>query len=142
MRLGEMFTLKTADIDLVRRTIFLHQTKNGSKRQVSISSVLLKKLEAHGLSQTYLFEDWWQGGDAKEKCRVGHMLSHRFAKRFEQAGCPDLRTHDLRHESISRLYERTTMTDMEISKVSGHKGFRMLQRYFNARGSVLASKMW
>lgn len=57
-----------------------------------ISSVLLKKLEAHGLSQTYLFEDWWQGGDAKEKCRVGHMLSHRFAKRFEQAGCPDLRT--------------------------------------------------
>lgn len=69
MRLGEMFTLKTADIDLVRRTIFLHQTKNGSKRQVPISSVLLKKLEAHGLSQTYLFEDWWQGGDAKGKCR-------------------------------------------------------------------------
>jgi len=70
MRLGEMFTLKTADIDLVRRTIFLHQTKNGSKRQVPISSVLLKKLEAHGLSQTYLFEDWWQGGDRWDDLNV------------------------------------------------------------------------
>ena len=142
MRLGEMFTLKTADIDLKRRTIFLHQTKNGSKRQVPISSVLLKKLEAHGLSQTHLFEDWWQGGDAKEKVRVGHMLSHRFAKRFEQAGCPDVRFHDLRHHAVSRLYERTDLTDLEISKISGHKGFRMLQRYANIRGSDLAAKMW
>ena len=45
MRLGEMFTLKTSDVDLPRRTIFLHRTKNGSRRQVPISSVLYAKLQ-------------------------------------------------------------------------------------------------
>lgn len=142
MRLGEMFTLKCADVDLLRRTIFVHQSKNGTRRQVPISSVLLTKLQAWDLSQTYVFSAWWSGGDHNEKERVGHMLSHKFAKRFEQAGCPDVRFHDLRHESVSRIYERTEMSDMEISKVSGHKGFRMLQRYSNLRGSSLASKMW
>jgi len=142
MRLGEMFTLKCADVDLARRTIFLHATKNGTRRQVPISSVLLAKLQAWDLTQDYLFSAWWSGGDAKEKYRVGHMLSHKFAKRFEQAGCADVRFHDLRHTAVCHLYERTRMSDMEISKITGHKGFRMLQRYANLRGSDLASKMW
>lgn len=46
MRMREMFTLRLGQIDLKRRTIFLDKTKNGHKRQVPISSVLLKKLEA------------------------------------------------------------------------------------------------
>lgn len=142
MRLGEMFTLKTVDISLDQRTIFLHETKNGTKRQVPISSVLLKKLEAHGLEGTYLFEPWWQGGDQTEKERVSHMLSHKFAKRFEQAGCPDFRFHDLRHEATSRIYERTSLSDLEVASITGHKGFRMLQRYANLRGSNLAAKLW
>ena len=45
MHLREMYTLKTGLISLKKRTIFLHKTKNGSKRQVPISSVLCKLLE-------------------------------------------------------------------------------------------------
>ena len=142
MRLGEMFTLKCADIDLRQRTIFVHQSKNGTRRQVPISSVLLAKLQAWDLSQTYVFSAWWSGGDHKEKERVGHMLSHRFAKRFEQAGCPDFRTHDLRHEATSRIYERTNLSDLEVASITGHKGFRMLQRYANLRGSTLSARLW
>ena len=41
MRMREMFTLTVGQIDLKQRTIFLDKTKNGSKRQVPISSVLL-----------------------------------------------------------------------------------------------------
>ena len=142
MRLGEMFTLKCADIDLLRRTIFVHQSKNGTRRQVPISSVLLAKLQAWDLTQAYVFSEWWSGGDQTEKERVGHMLSHRFAKRFEQAGCPDFRTHDLRHEATSRIYERTNLSDLEVASITGHKGFRMLQRYANLRGSTLAARLW
>jgi integrase len=40
MRMREMFTLTVGQIDLEQRTIFLDKTKNGSKRQVPISSVL------------------------------------------------------------------------------------------------------
>ena len=43
MRLSEMFTLKTEDIDLKNRTIFLHHSKTGHRRQVPISSMLLAK---------------------------------------------------------------------------------------------------
>lgn len=142
MRLGEMFTLKTADVDLARRTIFVHQSKNGTRRQVPISSVLLAKLQAHDMSQEYVFSEWWKGGNHADKVRVGHMISHLFARRFEQAGCPDFRFHDLRHTAVCRLYERTEMSDLEISKITGHKGFRQLQRYANLRGSYLADKMW
>ena len=45
MRLREMYTLEMGQISLEKRTIFLHKTKNGSKRQVPISSVLFKLLE-------------------------------------------------------------------------------------------------
>ena len=142
MRLGEMFTLKCADVDLLRRTIFVHQSKTGVRRQVPISSVLLAKLQAWDLTQTYVFSAWWSGGDVAEKSRVGHMLSDRFAKRFEQAGCPDLRFHDLRHSAVCTFYERTDLSDLEISKIPGHKTFRMLARYANLRGSDLAQRLW
>ena len=46
MRLREMYTLEMGQISLEKRTIFLHKTKNGSKRQVPISSVLFKLLES------------------------------------------------------------------------------------------------
>lgn len=142
MRLGEMFTLKCADIDLLRRTIFVHQSKNGTRRQVPISSVLLAKLKEWDLTQNYVFSAWWSGGDVAEKSRVGHMLSHRFVKRFEQAGCPDIRFNDLRHEATSRIYERTNLSDLEVASITGHKGFRMFQRYANLRGSTLSARLW
>ena len=94
------------------------------------------------MSLEYVFSDWWTGGDRIQKARVSHRLSHRFAKRFEQAGCPDFRFHDLRHTAVCRLYERTTLSDLEISKITGHKTFRMLARYANLRGSDLAAKLW
>lgn len=142
MRLSEMFTLKTEDVDLKRRTIFLHQSKNGHRRQVPISSVLLAKLKDHDLEGEWVFPDWWQGGDLALREKVSHMISHRFARIFKKAGCPDFRFHDLRHEATSRIYERTKLSDLEVASITGHKGFRMLQRYANLRGSNLAAKLW
>lgn len=142
MRLSEMFTLKVAQIDLGKRTIFLPKTKNGSQRQVPISSTLLALLKAHDMSQSeWLFPNWWQG-DMKQFAKVSNKLSHLFSNRFKRAGCPDLHFHDLRHEATSRIYERTSLSDLEVASITGHKGFRMLQRYANLRGSTLATRLW
>ncbi|NVK20703.1 MAG: tyrosine-type recombinase/integrase [Methylocystaceae bacterium] len=40
----------------------------------------------------------------------------------------DLRFHDLRHEGISRLFEKGSSVP-EVALVSGHRDFRMLARY-------------
>lgn len=148
MRMSEMLHLRWNDINLQQRSIFLRRTKNGQTRQVPITSVLYEKLLKVQNAQSpyenarsdYLFP-FNKGGTMAKKSLTSKMSGY-FAKVFEKAGCPDLHFHDLRHEAISRMYERTTMTDLEISKISGHRTMAMLSRYANLRASDLAKKMW
>ena len=58
-----------------------------------------------------------------------------------RAGIDDLRFHDLRHEAISRLFETTDLTDMEIMSISGHKSVQMLRNYTHLRSGRLASRL-
>ena len=51
----------------------------------------------------------------------------------------DLHFHDLRHEGTSRLAEKLQMH--ELMKVTGHKGTRMLARYYHPRAEDLAKKL-
>lgn len=143
MRMREMYTLASAQVDLKKRTVFLDKTKNGDKRQVPLSSVAVDLLRAHLKTQAtddYLFP-WWSG-NAKELATTTSRLSAQFGRIFEAAGCGDLRFHDLRHEATCRLYERTTLTDVQIAKITGHRDPKMLMRYSNLRGSDLAAKLW
>lgn len=146
MRLREMFTLTKDQIDFSQSTIFLDKTKNGDKRQVPMSSVIKQKLGAHLMSlpekEMRLFP-WWDGAyDKKSLKKVSCNLSHRFAYRVRQAELKDLKQHDLRHEAVSRFFEKTRLTDTEIASISGHKDPRMLKRYANLRGSSLSAKLW
>lgn len=47
MRLREMYTLTWDQVDFVQRTIFLDKTKNGDKRQVPLTTVLLRVLQEY-----------------------------------------------------------------------------------------------
>ena len=51
----------------------------------------------------------------------------------------DLHFHDLRHEATTRLAEKLQMH--ELMKVIGHKGTRMLARYYHPRAEDLAKKL-
>lgn len=144
MRMREMFTLSVAQVDLPRRTIFLDKTKNGDKRQVPITSVLngllASYLEAH---EGEMLFPWWDGDtSARGLARTTSRLSRQYARIFDAAGCGDLHFHDLRHEATSRLFERTSLSDTEIMKITGHKSVAMLKRYANLRGSNLAERLW
>ncbi len=150
MRMREMFTLTYGQVDLDRRTIFLDKTKNGDKRQVPLSSVALQELRDFG----YLGDagwhapdarvfPFWNGDEAKQELdATSDFLSNLFMDIFRQAGCEGLKFHDLRHEAVSRFFERTNLTETQIMKISGHKSHRMLMRYANLRGSTLAAALW
>lgn len=155
MRLREMYTLTMDQVDLTRRTIFLEKTKNGDKRQVPLSTVAVATIREYlkfrllpdGVPENHLFP-WWNG-DTSERVlgEVTDTLSKLFHNNrnpgiFDVAGCAGLKFHDLRHEATSRLFEKTTMSEMEISKITGHRTMRMLARYANLRGSNLADKLW
>ena len=145
MRMRELFTLGADQVDMEHRTIFLDRTKNGSKRQVPLSSVALGVLtpwlDERGDSE--LVFPWCADvSDARTVRKTTALLSRQWARVFEAAGCPDLHFHDLRHEATSRLYERTTLSDAQIAKITGHKDPRMLMRYANLRASALAARLW
>ncbi|MCG9106330.1 site-specific integrase [Laribacter hongkongensis] len=156
MRLREMYTLRLDQIDIDRRTIFLEKTKNGDKRQVPMTSVSIQAIQRYleqvrsgdrgmegwSFKNDQLFP-WWDGNDTPESFKKATaLLSRQFARVFEYAGCEDLVFHDLRHEATSRFFIRTTLSDLQISKITGHKDPRMLSRYANLRGSELSTLLW
>ena len=52
----------------------------------------------------------------------------------------DLRFHDLRHEAISRLFERG-LNHYEVASMSGHKSMQMLKRYTHPEAVKVAAKL-
>ena len=65
--------------------------------------------------------------DSDRKSRLSRLL-------------PDFHFHDLRHEAISRLFERG-LNIAEVSAISGHKELRMLQRYTHLRAIDLVDRL-
>jgi integrase len=52
----------------------------------------------------------------------------------------DLRFHDLRHEAVSRLFERG-LNPMEVAAISGHRSMQMLARYTHITASSLIDRI-
>ena len=148
MRLSEMITMTWDLVSFQKRAIWLDATKNGDKRQVIMSSpaaALLKSLPRDG---EYVFP-WWEEKDwatraerAKQLKIVRNYLSKLFSQVFDEAQCADLRFHDLRHEAISRVFERTDLRVEEIMKHTGHRTHKMMMRYLKLREGHAADRFW
>lgn len=148
MRLSEMLTLTPDQVFLERQAVFLDETKNGDKRAVPLSSVAVKLLRGRAYRGAHVFP--WLDLPTRSRNPVKNAANHVskvFSGVFEQAGCPDLVFHDLRHEATSRLFEWVApdgaqLAAEEIMKITGHKNHKMLMRYLKLRLTKLASKMW
>ena len=57
-----------------------------------------------------------------------------------RASIEDLHFHDLRHEAISRYFERG-LSVPEVALISGHRDYRMLFRYTHLRPEDVAKKL-
>ena len=129
MRRGELLSLKWADINLNRRTCHLSMTKNGSSRDIPLSSCAietLRDLPRNLSSELFPVSPVALRGLWRRAC--GRALIE------------DLRFHDLRHEATSRFFERG-LNVMEVASITGHKDLRMLQRYTHLRAEDLAKRL-
>lgn len=128
MRRGELLALQWEDIDLRQRVAHLSDTKNGTSRDVPLSTAavaILKKLPRQISGRVFPI--------------TPTVITEGFERACRRAGIEDLRFHDLRHEATSRLAERLAMH--ELMKVTGHKDPRMLARYYHPRAADLAKKL-
>jgi integrase len=63
------------------------------------------------------------------------------AKRLRRrAGVSGLRFHDLRHEAVSRFFEKG-LNMPEVAAISGHRDPRMLMRYTHPKAEAIAAKL-
>lgn len=150
MRMRECYTLYLSQVDLARRTINLDRSKNGDSRQVPLPTPIVNRLRdyltaqkaAIALRDGRLFTYWDGDRNVAVLDDVTSDLSRTFSVLFMEAGVSDFHFHDLRHEATCRLYERTSLSDVLIAKITGHRDLRMLKRYASLRGSDLASHLW
>lgn len=71
-------------------------------------------------------------------------IGQRFKNLTDRLSYPakELTFHDLRHEAISRLFERKPqLTIPEVAKISGHKTWSQLKRYTHLQAEDVAKKM-
>ena len=130
MRRGELMSLTREQIDRVKRTAYLSETKNGDTRTVPLSPAALAALD-------------------KLPARIDGRIfdpnlddhGNRWRALCRDAGVTGLRFHDLRHEATSRLVEAGLFNMAEIAAITGHKTMAMLKRYYTPDVEKMAAKM-
>ena len=91
----------------------------------------VSKLKKDG--QEFVFGDYWASSST---------LGNRFKVICKNAKVEDFKIHDLRHCAVSWYFINTSLTDIEISKISGHIELETLKRYATLRHSDIGTKLW
>ncbi len=132
MRRGEILGLRWSDVSHNRRVIALALTKNGSGREVPLSlrafDALMDWKERAPVDQSMIFP------------MTPGALEQAWRRLLIRVGIKSLRFHDLRHEGVSRLFERG-LNVIEVSTISGHKELRMLRRYSHLSVDDLVARL-
>lgn len=125
MRAGEIAKLKWSDIQ--KRTAILYDTKNGTKREVPLSTEAIRIIEQAENESEYVFNI------------STSQIDSLFRKAKKMTLIKDLHFHDSRHTAITRLAKKLNV--LELARMSGHKDLRMLQIYYNETAEELAKKL-
>jgi integrase len=146
-RRGELLKLLWKDVDLVNQTAILRDTKNSETRIIPLSRMAVSVLtslkrnnspKVFSLSKDSLASAW---GAAKKRARHQYIIDCKERDVVPQNGyIIDLRWHDLRHESTSRLFEHG-LDLMEVASITGHKTLAMLRNYTHLKAQNLAQKL-
>lgn len=137
MRQAELAGLAWQRVHLVGDSphVYLPKTKNKRARTVPLSPAAVRA-----------FRTLAPGGRPPKSGPVlpiesPRAIGHAWRDVVTEQNFPDLRWHDLRHEGISRLFERTDLRDHEIMAISGHLTPAMLERYTHLRAASLAKRL-
>jgi integrase len=128
MRRGEIVKLQWRDVNIESRIALLRETKNGEDRTVPISPAAIAVLQAQRANSEI-------EGSVFRTSASG--LQQAWERAITRSGIVDLHFHDLRHEAISRLFERG-LSMPEVALISGHKTPAMLFRYTHLKPERVA----
>ncbi len=128
MRRSELLAMRWEDVDVEARTVLLRKTKNGFPRTVPLSTLALN-----------VIKDTPRCGDTVFIVSA-NALRLAWERLKRRAGVSGLRFHDLRHEAVSRFFEKG-LNVPEIALISGHRDPRMLFRYTHPKPEEVAAKL-
>lgn len=128
MRSGELCALTWENVDLDARSVRLPVTKNGTARDVPLSTRAIELLGLLGPRA---------GGavfGVNDKSRDALFRKARAA-----AGIEGLHWHDTRHEAITRLARKLDVLD--LARMVGHRDLASLRTYYNPTASEIALRL-
>jgi integrase len=128
MRRSELLRLEWRHVNLKNRTLHIPLAKNGHARTIPLSSRAIDVLSALPHNEESVF------GTSANAVRLAWERLRR------RVGIEGLRMHDLRHEAVSRFFERG-LSIAEVAVISGHRDVRQLFRYTHLRPSDIAQKL-
>ena len=128
MRQGEILGLNWDRVFLGRKIAYLPRTKNGSARNVPLSS---RAIELINLLPK------------RDDGRLFHVTSAScdalFRKAKGRAMIEDLHFHDTRREATSHLAKKVDV--LTLAKITGHKDIRMLMVYYEEDMSSVTERL-
>ena len=128
MRRGEILALRWEHIDREAHSFVIAISKNGYARILPLSS------EAERILDTVLTDSEQVFPVTLNSFRLG------WQRLRDRAKLGDLRFHDLRHEAISRFFEKG-LSVPEVALLSGHRDARMLFRYTHPAREEIIRKL-
>jgi len=137
LRVSEVVSLRTIDIDSKRMTIMIRQAKGKKDRLTSLSPVLLVMLREYAKQykpdrKGYLFE-----GNSKGTCYSTRSLQEVLQEAKKKAGILKPGSiHSLRHSFATHLVDRGTDISM-IQKLLGHNSIKTTLMYLHTSNKDL-----
>jgi integrase len=122
MRRGEILNIKPEHIK--GQTLLIPETKNGHPRTIPLTKRALYILENSQLPFP----------------TTANALRLAWDRLKKKGNIKDLHFHDLRHEAISRFFEKG-LSVPEVALISGHKDVRMLFRYTHLKAEDILRKL-
>jgi integrase len=120
MRRSEIISLERNDI-LSAGRLHIRESKNDRSRVIPLNSITQRAVEL-------LLRGPMPAADS---------VSQAFYRACKPLNAVDLHFHDLRHEAISRMFERGFSVP-QVAAISGHEDFRMLARYTHITSTGLS----
>jgi integrase len=138
LRRGELLGIRWRHVNFNTAVLHIPFTKTDKARTIPLTDraleILYERKASSATDAEYAFP---------VSANAFRLAWERCKRRAEKAGCvgvQELRFHDLRHEAVSRFFEKGLST-AEVALISGHKDMRMLFRYTHLRPEDIVAKL-
>jgi len=129
-RYGEILKLQKNDVDFIKRTALLRDTKNNEDRVLPLTEEAMKVLKEQPLTTSGHF---FQASNDKFK--------HYWNKAKLAAEVANFRFHDLRACALTNFFlPPYNFSIPMVAKISGHKSWKELERYERMKPDVIVSE--